>query len=444
MMEKRALYLLLAVSGLAAIGVATAQTADDPVAELVRAGGVNKDDRVVVANFDWNEDGKDDFLVTTGASISTGSRDGGDWNVWLSNSSGTYGLAGDLLAPAGTINVVRLPETGGTKAIVVYSVGGGGYAGITAYYLNSSGKVESRDIGTTGSSPATRSSDQDALQQRTFGSAEKVETKDVPAAQLWPKEGPSAEPPRALPQASQLDSIEVLDPLDQTRWLILSASNHKLVGYRLGNRRLISLDQAAKLGLPLERDLVVERQQIAAKAQQDRIAKSRLNRPAADYVRGRQFSDGEQLMRWSYDLNEDGKPDYLISQSGKAYDRGGAEWAVYLSLPRTDGYVSAGSITLDPDNITVLTEGEDASRPAIVALYSRGGGEATLVAYRFRGTEIQQEKLGVIHTKPPEETQADRDLVQRYLAPAKKQDVELLVLDTVMSPGEVKAPQPAE
>jgi hypothetical protein len=44
----------------------------------------------------------------------------------------------------------------------------------------------------------------------------------------------------------------VLDPFDQTRWLILSASDHKLVGYRLGNKKLISLDEAAELGLPLD------------------------------------------------------------------------------------------------------------------------------------------------------------------------------------------------
>lgn len=427
-------YLLLAVGGVTAIGVATAQTADDPVLELVRAGGVNKEDAVVVANFDLNEDGKDDLLITTGAALSMGGHLGPDWSLWLSNSSGSYDWSGTVQAPGENIAIARLPEVGGSKSIVAYVPAGGGIAGINAFYLNSSGKVEVKGLGSIDTSDEKNLEENAALERRVFGSAQTVEARRIPAAKFWPKEGSSAEPPRAVPQESQSETIEVLDPFDRTRWLILSKSDYKLVGYRLGNERLISLDEAADMGLPLERDVVAERQQIAAKAELDRIAKSRLNLPAADYIRGRQFSDGEQLMQWSYDLNADGKSDYLISQSSKAYDRGGAEWAVYLSLPRTEGYASPGSITLDPDNISVLTEGEDADRPAIVALYSRGGGEATLVAYRFRGAELQQEKLGVIHTKPSEETQADRDLVQRYLAPAKKQEVELVGLDTVMSP----------
>jgi hypothetical protein len=443
-MDKRVLYLMLAASGLTATGVATAQTVDDPVAELVRAGGVNKEDEVVVASFDLNDDGKNDLLITTGADLAEGGRMGPEWSLWLSNSSGSYDSGGTVQARGGTIGIARLPEIGNAKAIVAYEPNGGLITAIKAYYLNSSGKAESRLVGTIDTGGEKSPEENAALEERVFGNAQKVEPKRIPASQLWPKEGTSAEPPHAVPQTSQSDTIEVIDPFDQTRWLILSASNHKLLGYRLGNKRLISLDEAAEMGLPLERNVYAERQQIAAKAEQDRVAKLRVNRPAADYIRGRQFSDGEQLLQWSYDLNGDGKPDYLISQSRKAYDRGGAEWAVYLSLPRTEGYASAGSITLDPDNISILTEGEDASKPAIVALYPRGGGEATLVAYRFRGAELQQEKLGVIHTKPQDETQADRDLLQRYLAPAKKQETELVGLDTVMSPGEVKALPSAE
>jgi hypothetical protein len=276
MMQKIAFKCLVGLAASAVAGIALAQSVADPVAELVRAGGVNKDDSVVVVNFDWNEDGKDDILVTTNANISTGGRDGGDWNVWLSNASGTYDLAGSVLSPGGAMSVVRLSEVGNAKAIAVYSPAGGGYTGITAYYLGSGQKVETKDIGTIGTSDITRTPEHDALEQRVFGSAVKVEPKIIPAAQLWPKEVPATTPP-PVPQASKSETIEVVDPLDQSRWIILRSSDNEVVGYRLGEKR-ISIDEAAQLGLPVKRDVRAEREQIAARAEQDRLAKSQMNR----------------------------------------------------------------------------------------------------------------------------------------------------------------------
>ena len=223
-MVKPGFKLLFAILGLTSTGVSMAQSTADPVANLVRAGGVNKEDEVVVASFDWNEDGKDDLLVTTGADIETAGRIGASWSVWLSNASGTYDSAGDVTAPDGGFSFARLSETGSGKALVVYEPNGGGTAGINAFYLNSGGKVETKRIGTIDTSGVTGIEESAALEKRVFGSAEKVEPKRIPAAQLWPKEGPASAPPPAVPQASQLDTIEVVDPLDQNRWLILRAS----------------------------------------------------------------------------------------------------------------------------------------------------------------------------------------------------------------------------
>lgn len=203
-MRKLTFIVALAVAGLTSLGVATAQTSADPVADLVRAEGVNRDDEVVVARLDWNEDGKSDLLITTGANISMGGRTGGDWNAWLSNASGTYDLAGNVMTPGWTITVAQLPEFGGAKAIVAYMPLGGGKTGINAFYLSSSGKVESKGIGTIENNTEAG----EALEQRIFGGAEKVEAERIPAAKLWPKDGPTAKPPAVVPQASPLDTIQ--------------------------------------------------------------------------------------------------------------------------------------------------------------------------------------------------------------------------------------------
>jgi hypothetical protein len=166
----------------------------DPIRELIRAGGVDKGDDVLVATFDWNGDGKDDFLVISGKANSMGGRLGGDWNVWLSNSAGTYDLVGSVMFPAGMIWVARLPESGNTKAVVVYQHFGGGLTGITAYYLTSDEKIETKEIGVIHYGGEEVPEDE-ALVKRVFGSAEQIETRRIPALQLWPEEGLVGTPP---------------------------------------------------------------------------------------------------------------------------------------------------------------------------------------------------------------------------------------------------------
>jgi hypothetical protein len=161
----------------------------DPVVELVRAGGVDIDDDVLVVQFDWNEDGKDDLLVSTGRSASIGERMGADWNVWLSNSAGTYDLAAnDMQLLPGILSVVRLPESANTKAVVVYRHLGGGLTGVEAYYL-ASGKVSMKGLGEI-RNDEERAEDV-ALVKRTFGAAEEIETRRIPATKLLPASAPA-------------------------------------------------------------------------------------------------------------------------------------------------------------------------------------------------------------------------------------------------------------
>lgn len=163
------------------------------------------------------------------------------------------------------------------------------------------------------------------------------------------------------------------------------------------------------------------------------MAADTVEQPLADYVRGRTFAPGETLLRWSSDLNADGREDVLVSRSSQAGNRGGAEWAVYLSLPGARGYVLASTISLAADSISVLREGVPPGGPLIVCSYSAGGGMGTIAAYRFPGTEVVLERLGTIHERPEDQTAADRVLEQRYLAPATESATEVVALDSVTS-----------
>jgi hypothetical protein len=184
---------------------AVAQPVTDPVREWVRLGKVNKGDEVISVTFDWNEDGKDDFLVTTGADVEIGGRYT-DWNVWLSNSSGAFDMVGSVTLTPGIISVARLPESGNNKAVVASYHVGGGLASLKAYYLTSDRKLDEKDLGMVDEGEGTGTAEQEALERRVFEKAEKFEMVRKPAAELWPEGSPVNTPPQPLPKASKGDA----------------------------------------------------------------------------------------------------------------------------------------------------------------------------------------------------------------------------------------------
>ena len=264
---KFCLVVVLAGVLASAHSAAAAQPVTDPIGEMVRLGKVNKEGEVLSATFDWNEDGKPDFLVTTSADVAIGGQYT-EWAVWLSNPAGAFDMVGSVTLTPGIVSIARLAESGNSKAVVASFHAGGGLLSLTAYYLTPDRKIEAKEIGMIGEQAESRTPEYDALERRVFGSAEKVETISKPAADLWPEEGPVTAPPVPLPKASESDTIEVLDPLDKTRWLILRASSFELVGYRLGDRP-VSLEEAKKLGLPLTRDVRAERAELALRQEHD-------------------------------------------------------------------------------------------------------------------------------------------------------------------------------
>ena len=71
---KSAVLGLVGVVAFAASRIAAAQTVADPLGEAMRS---EANDPWVVVKFDWNEDGRDDLLITSKQSIAMAGREGG-------------------------------------------------------------------------------------------------------------------------------------------------------------------------------------------------------------------------------------------------------------------------------------------------------------------------------------------------------------------------------